>query len=338
MPTLWDVAQQAGIVTASVSWPVTVGSASIKYLIPEYWRTRTPNDHKLMEAISRPDGWLEAAEKELGPYDESSAEAVQADEIRTKFSLHILATHKPGFMTIHLAALDHMEHETGPFSKASDDSLEAIDTKVGRLIQAARANNSAAVIAIVSDHGFLPVYRQVNLALPFIRDGFIKLKHPATPSDRPDIASWDALPWPAGGSAAVILRDRNDAALRERVAASLQKMKSDPQFEIARVIAQPELTKMGGFPEASFLVEMNPGAEPGFDPRRPLFESSPQSGTHGYLPARPEMHASFFIMGAHIASGRDLGEIDMRQIAPTIAGILGLSLPAAKSPKLPVAP
>jgi hypothetical protein len=36
------------MVTASVSWPVTVGATGVKYLIPEYWRTRTSNDHKLM--------------------------------------------------------------------------------------------------------------------------------------------------------------------------------------------------------------------------------------------------------------------------------------------------
>ena len=41
------------------------------------------------------------------------------------------------------------------------------------------------------------------------------------------------------------------------------KMKGDPQYQIARVIEQPELAKMGGFPDAAFLVEMNPGAEPG---------------------------------------------------------------------------
>src|SRR5580658_79649 len=63
--TLWDAAHQAGLVTASVSWPVTVDAQSIDYLIPEYWRTRTPEDHRLMESISRPAGWLAKAEEKL---------------------------------------------------------------------------------------------------------------------------------------------------------------------------------------------------------------------------------------------------------------------------------
>ena len=38
---------------------------------------------------------------------------------------------------------------------------------------------------------------------------------------------------------------------------------------------------------------------------------------------------------AGIARHRDLGVIDMRQIAPTVAGILGVGLPAAGAAPLP---
>jgi len=336
VPTLWDAAAQAGMVTASVSWPVTVGRDSVKYLIPEYWYTRTPTDVPLMEALSRPDGWLRAAEQKLGPYNEDSVEAVQGDEVRTKFSLEILATEKPAFMTIHLAALDHYEHATGPFSAKSDATLEALDGMVSRLIAAARANDPTAAIAIVSDHGFLPVERDVNLLLPFLQAGLIKLKPAVHSWDAPKIASWDAMFWPAGGSAAVVLRDKNDAAMAARVKSTLEKMKEDMQFQIARIIEQPQLTQMGGFPDAAFLVEMKPGAEPAWAVQGDISVASAQKGTHGYLPDRPELRASFFIMGPHVAVGRDLGVIDMRQIAPTIAGILGVSLPTAKAQKLAI--
>ena len=48
------------------------------------------------------------------------------------------------------------------------------------------------------------------------------------------------------------------------------------------------------------------------------------------------MNAAFFIAGAGIARGRDLGVIDMRQIAPTLAQILGVSLASAKNAPLNV--
>ncbi|HWF39241.1 MAG TPA: ectonucleotide pyrophosphatase/phosphodiesterase [Candidatus Acidoferrales bacterium] len=335
VPTLWDVAQQARMVTASVSWPVTVGAKSVKYLIPEYWRVRTPNDHKLMEAISRPDGMLAEMEERLGPYIESTDQGVPGDRIRTKFSLDIISRQKPGFMTIHLAALDHLEHETGPFSKESDETAEAIDEMVGQLTKAALANDPSTTIVVVSDHGFLPVSQHINLMVPFVKEGLIRIKD-ATASAAPRITSWDAAFWGAGGSAAVVLRDPSDAAVKAHVRNLLTKMKGDPQYQIARVIEQPELAKMGGFPDAAFLVEMNPGAEPGYSLVGETSTPAPGTGTHGYLPDRPEMRASFFVMGQKIAAGRDVGVIDMRQVAPTVAGILGVSLPTAKAAKLSV--
>jgi hypothetical protein len=39
------------------------------------------------------------------------------------------------------------------------------------------------------------------------------------------------------------------------------------------------------------------------------------------------MEASFYIVGEGISAGRSLGGIDMRDIAPTLAAKLGVSLP-----------
>jgi predicted AlkP superfamily pyrophosphatase or phosphodiesterase len=52
-------------------------------------------------------------------------------------------------------------------------------------------------------------------------------------------------------------------------------------------------------------------------------------GSHGFSPDYPEMRAAFFIAGPGIARHRDLGLIDMRQIAPTLAQLLSVRLPAA---------
>jgi hypothetical protein len=61
-------------------------------------------------------------------------------------------------------------------------------------------------------------------------------------------------------------------------------------------------------------------------------------GSHGFSPEYPEMRASLFVMGSGIAHHRDLGVIDMRQIAPTVARILGVPMPAAKAAPLNVQP
>ena len=44
---------------------------------------------------------------------------------------------------------------------------------------------------------------------------------------------------------------------------------------------------------------------------------------------REDVRASFFLVGAGVPAGHSLGVIDMRDIAPTLARRLGLTLPAA---------
>ncbi len=68
----------------------------------------------------------------------------------------------------------------------------------------------------------------------------------------------------------------------------------------------------------------------------PLVTKPSNLGMHGYVPEHPEMRSSFFVVGPHVAKGRSLGEIDMRQIAPTIADILHVRLADAELPGLSI--
>jgi predicted AlkP superfamily pyrophosphatase or phosphodiesterase len=60
------------------------------------------------------------------------------------------------------------------------------------------------------------------------------------------------------------------------------------------------------------------------------------TGSHGFSPQYPEMRAAFLIAGTGIARHRDLGVIDMRQVAPTVAQLLNVRLPAASFAPLPI--
>jgi predicted AlkP superfamily pyrophosphatase or phosphodiesterase len=344
VPTLWDAAHQAGMGTASVSWPVSVNATSVDALIPEYWRTADDSvdpkdanaqDTELMAAISRPDGMLFEMEKRLGPYMMGNDTSVEGDRVRTRFSLDIMERKKPGFMTIHLSSLDEIEHETGPFSKESDETLEAIDQMAGQLIDAAMKNDPNTVVVIVSDHGFAKVDHALNIAIPFLQAGLIQAKAGADGKVR--VVSWKAEPWASGGMAAIMLHDPADTKTRAEVRALLDRLAADPANGIAKILDHDEIRAMGGFPDAEFLLALKPGyLTTGWLSGALVSDQPPDLGTHGYLPTYPEMRASFFVMGQGIAHGRDLGVIDMRQIAPTVAAILGVNLPTAKQPKLDV--
>jgi len=334
VPTLWDAANAAGLITASVSWPVSVG-APVRYLIPEVWRAGTADDRKLMRALSTP-RLLANLEAELGPYAEGSSGDVANDWRRARFSIAIIKKYKPNFMTIHLVALDAIEHAHGPFSPEANATLEALDEMVGQLRDAALGVDPGAIVCVVSDHGFAAVSHRVNLAAAFVSAGLIQ---PAAAPGRfgtTQFERWQATPWTSGGSAAIVLKDANDAEVAKKVKTLLTQLAADPENGIHRIVERDELRKLGGFPTASFLVDLKPGYYMDFSLSGPVHGDSEPGGTHGYLPEHPEMRASFFMAGAGIAHGRDLGVIDMRQIAPTLATALGLSLPSANGKPLPV--
>src|SRR5262249_4743864 len=150
----------------------------------------------------------------------------------------------------------------------------------------------------------------------------------------PTVASWSATFWSAGGSAAVVLRDPNDGALKARVESLLKKMAADPQYGIARIVGQSQLSKMGGFPSAAFLVDLKDGYEATWSLAGPLVVPAPSTGEHGYMPDRLEMRSSFFVMGKGIGRPKNLGIVDMRQIAPTIAELLGFKFSSRESAPL----
>src|SRR5208283_1206377 len=77
--------------------------------------------------------------KDAGPYNLDLDDAIPGDWARTRYAAWILRHGKPQLMTLHLAALDHLEHATGPFSPESNNTLEQIDAMLGQLQEAARA-------------------------------------------------------------------------------------------------------------------------------------------------------------------------------------------------------
>lgn len=322
VPTLWDAAAKAGRVTASIQWPVTVG-AHINWVIPEFWRANTPDDAKLLRAVSTP-GLIAEATAEIGPYSGGVDTTVEADKNRGKYAEWILEKKHPALLTLHLIALDHIEHETGPFSPEAVATLEGIDAAIGGVWEAAERQAPGHVfIAVVSDHGFARVDAQLNLFAAFREAKLFEM------DAKGKITDWKAMPWVTGGSAAIVLKDPADAEVRSQVKELLAKISADPANGVDRVLDADDLRERGGYSTASFFVSMKPGWRTGGDVDTPLLTKTKVGGTHGELPDVPELRASFFLIGPGVPAGKDLGVIDMRNIAPTLAHVVGLELPTA---------
>jgi predicted AlkP superfamily pyrophosphatase or phosphodiesterase len=330
-PTLWQAAKASGLVTASVLWPVTVHAQGIDYNVPEYWRTRTEYDHYLLEAVSTPGGFLEEAEKVAGPFHSGKGD-IALDETITRTAIEMITKKHPDLITIHIVSLDHEEHQHGPFSPEANSDLEKIDEMVGRLIAAERQVHPDADTLIVSDHGFLPVTHHVNLNAALAEAGFITIDN----RQHPRVVDWKAYAWDSDGSAAIILRNKDDKLTMEALGKLLANLAADPKNGINLVLDHAKAVAAGITQDAAFLVDWKSGFCMGSAVTGPIVEDVALSGTHGYLTVHPELHSAFFMEGPNIAKGKNLGIIDMRQIAPTVARELGIVLPSAKLPALPV--
>jgi hypothetical protein len=295
-PTLWRAAKAAGLKTGSIFWPVTKQAQDI--------------DFNLQDGDDEDDG------------------RIAGDAIA------LIEREHPALLTIHFVSLDHRQHESGPLSPDAKAALERIDTAIGRVIAAQRTAHPDSVVAIVSDHGFFNVTHQVNLNAALVRAGFITL---GTGPD-PQVASWRAFAWYIGGSAMIVLHDPTDLGTSAQVKAFLRTLARDPASGIERVHGRREIAGLGFAPEAEFVVALKSGYRMGNAMTGPL-STSATGGAHGAFSTRtmrPDMHSSFFIAGPGIAAGKDLGTIDIRQIAATLAGELKVPLPSASMPRLKI--
>lgn len=327
--TLWDAAAAARLKTANVYWPTSVG-AHVSWNLPQIWRTGTGDDLKLQRALSTA-GLEQELSKSLGPYPGGMEETVAQDQVRTRFAMRLIQLKHPDFITVYLTGLDTEQHLSGPFSAASNAVLEQIDAAIGELRAAAdKTAAGRATFCVVSDHGFAPVAHDVNLFVAFRDAGLVSM------DANHKITSWQAVPWPAGGMAAVMLADPADDAVRGRVAELMTRLASDPANGIERVVPREAVAATRGFPDAAYLIELKTGFEVGLAFEPPLVSAPSNLGMHGYAPERADMRSSFFLVGPSVPKGRAVGEIDMRQIAPTLAKIMGTSLPDAELAPLPL--
>jgi predicted AlkP superfamily pyrophosphatase or phosphodiesterase len=332
VPTLLGRVHEHGGKTAAIAWPVTVGM-DIDYHVPEFWRRSTePRQPRgaFLRTVSTPH-LIEAVEQTNGV----TIGEPQTDENRFDMSAFILARFEPRLMLVHLTDVDTAEHTFGPNSPEALEAIGRVDGYVGLLRDVVRATASAdhTYFVVVSDHGFLPVTRQLNPNERFKRAGLLSVD-PAG-----HISSWRAVFHSSGGSGFVYLQDPEDATTRAKVAAVLEELRADPGNGIDQVWTAGDIARLGGPRAAGFGLNMRAGYYTGEGHRTLLTstlgdeESGGMRGGHGYAPSRREIQSAFIAAGPTTRGVGNLGTIRMTQIAPTLARWLGVELsPLADSP------
>jgi predicted AlkP superfamily pyrophosphatase or phosphodiesterase len=319
-PPLWEWARAAGLRTAGVSWPSTLG-ARIDQLLPErdYYVRRDALE--AIHAAVTP-GLFDRLH--LSPRAEMFRNPVEWDAFLAATAAAMIREARPHLLLLHLVQLDVFQHRGGREGAEVRPALARVDTHVGTVRRALAEAGIAAQTAIIvtGDHGFQDV-RRTLFPNQLLADAGLR--------DCPRAgADWRATAHIAGGTAAIFVNPPADLAAARQAETALRAL-----LGRLTVVSRQELDALGAMPGVAFAVE----AAPGYDlsgscsrstPRREAPAPLTVRGTHGFLPSRPSMATGFVAAGAGVRSGVALERVRLIDVAPTAARLLGLPLPAVE--------
>lgn len=309
---IWEWARAAGLRTAAVAWPSTVG-ARIDQLVPErdYYARRAPLD-ALLEAATP--GLFDrlAAPPRPGAFQDPIA----WDEFTTRTAAAMIRATRPHLTLLHLVQLDHVQHRGGVRGAEVLPALARIDGHIGSLVRAAREAGIAerALLIVTGDHGFEDMRELV-----FPNEVLARAGLRGCPAAGP---GWQATAHVAGGAAAVFAEPPDDPGLVAKVETALRREAAGRY----RVLTRRELDDLGAMTGAALGIEAAPGHGLAGSCGRGLTQAH-AGGTHGYLPSRPGMATGFVAAGAGVRAGVALERIRLIDVAPTAARLLGLTPP-----------
>jgi predicted AlkP superfamily pyrophosphatase or phosphodiesterase len=315
--TLWDEARRARLSTAAVSWPVTAGAA-IDWNVPEIWDPRKGEvvDLLYLARYMNPLFSMEVLRAMGIPRGRGG----EGDAPRVRLAAYLLKKHKPNLLLVHLAMLDTTEHLHGPDSPGARQVLERMDTHIGELLAALREAGleGSTDVFVVSDHGFLMIEREVAPNVLLVKAGLL------TANAKGEVTGGKLDTISNGGSFFIYWPPQED--LRAQVDAALKPLHQEGL--VWAVIDRNGLRDLGADPEAQMALEAPEETSFSENGRGELVTKLGRAaGTHGFLPFRDGLEASFIAWGPEIKSGVDLHRIRMTAVGPTILKALGINDP-----------
>jgi predicted AlkP superfamily pyrophosphatase or phosphodiesterase len=319
VPTVYDAALDAGLRTVLLQWPVTVGARATA-VIPEYWVPQSTDDAKVLRLLSTP-GVFPRIEARLPGFTQRYNPDDLADETIMDAAGALLAEMAPHLMLVHIADVDSAQHEFGTDSPQAEVALRKADTLIARLLTALQRDPAwpRTVLMVVSDHGFAPVTQRVAPYAYLKAHGL---------HERVWIYS-------NAGSSYFYLQKPEDLQAAEQTRALFLELLKQPQSGIGAVLERSDIARLAGDPAAFLAIEAAAGFYATGEHSDEAVRAGSSKGMHGYLPDRLDMRATLLLYGPKIAPSVLKGA-RLIDVAPTVAGFLGLSLGAIEGRPLAV--
>jgi predicted AlkP superfamily phosphohydrolase/phosphomutase len=263
---------------------------------------------------------------------------------------HVLATESFDLLMVYNPSPDaylHASYITSPRqwahspgrALAAGEGLKrvarSIDRSVGNLWRTLDPRRD--VLALVSDHGFVPLHDDVHINRVLADVGLVEIDEG---SPKPRIAATSPMAAvPSGGMAHLYLnlrgRERSgvvepaeSAELLRRAARAAADLEVRGQPVVERIFSRSEARSIGLDHPASgdLIVFLEPGFAAGEGLTGEAITPSRSYGQHGYLAHHDALCGVFFARGAGVPHTR-IKELPVTDVTPTVAGWLGLSFP-----------
>ena len=309
VPNLFDAVKEAGGSCASVLWPVTGKTKSIRWNFPEVLALPGENQTWKMLRYGSP-LWL--IQMELRHRSERvSLREPHLSDYATILLKDVIASHAPDLSAVHLVDLDDMRHHHGVFNRETRKAIQRLDHRAAEIWETMQhtPGMEGAALCLVSDHGQADVRETVSLGEALTRLGLGSLFTVQS----------------NGFGAYLFFRQKEEetAHLGELTDFLRQHME---ELRASAVYSAEDLAAMGAVEGVSLAVEAAPGVV--YDDGLP--QAKREKATHGFGPGHPAENCLFALRGKGIREGVWIPDMPMRDVAPTLAGILGVKMPQAR--------
>jgi predicted AlkP superfamily pyrophosphatase or phosphodiesterase len=327
--TLYDLANNAGMTTAALLWPVT-GKSKVTYNMPEIFANRWWQNQILTSLLSGSKYYQFDMNNKYGNLRQGLKQP-HLDNFVLASAVHTIINKKPNLMLIHFTDLDTHRHIHGFSSEEAYAALRRHDERLGELIKAlkqAGIYQDSAVIAL-GDHSALDENKVINLNVLFREQGLIHI------DDKGNLKYWKAYVKSCDGSAYVYLKKSDDTDTFEKVNRLVHEFASVPSNGIEKIYSSKEAHNLGADKNCSFMLE----AKIGFyfledsdgtvikEIKEKLLgvEKHYTKATHGYSPYKPDYTTLFIASGAGVKPNVVIDSMTLADEAPTFAELLRLN-------------
>ena len=324
VPTLYDVAHDAGLTTAESDWVAITNAPKVTWAFPEIPSVEGTVEKEMMAAgviTEEQIGWMQ--------HRPGRKALVWHDEMWTKAACFMFKEHQPNLLLYHMLSIDWNHHYYGVGTEASHAAIAYADRLVGDIVQTVEESGlrDQTTFLVVSDHGFKKVTRYINLNVKLKLAGLAQ-------ANGPDLVECAAAVMSLGGVGCVYV---TDPARKAELVPRLREMfanvegidrvldgKEGPTVGMPSPEDDPRMGDLILFAKEGYLF--NNSAE-GEEEVTPVVN---YSSTHGYLASDPDMDGIFIASGAGIQKGVHLPRVSCLDLAPTIAHLLGITMPESE--------